>query len=53
MTALSAMQKEWVKNTEMGLMTGILVWDLSSAHKELVNIQPTNKSENKPIFELN
>ena len=31
MTALSAMQKEWIKNTEDGLTTGILVWDLSAA----------------------
>ena len=29
------MQKEWVKNTEDGLMTGILVWDLSSAFDTL------------------
>ena len=35
MTALSSMQKEWVKNTEDGLMTGILVWDLSSAFDTL------------------
>ena len=35
MTALSSMQKEWVKNTEEGLMTGILVWDLSSAFDTL------------------
>ena len=27
MTALTAMQKEWVKNSEEGLMTGVLVWD--------------------------
>jgi hypothetical protein len=31
MTALTAMQKEWVKNSEQGLMTGVLVWDLSAA----------------------
>jgi hypothetical protein len=35
MTALSAMQKEWVANTEDGLMTGVLVWDLSSAFDTL------------------
>ena len=35
MTALSAMQKEWIKNTEEGVMTGILVWDLSSAFDTL------------------
>ena len=35
MTALSSMQKEWIKNTEEGLMTGILVWDLSSAFDTL------------------
>ena len=31
MTALTAMQKEWVQNSEQGLMTGVLVWDLSAA----------------------
>ena len=31
MTALSAMQKQWIRNTEEGLITGILVWDLSAA----------------------
>ena len=35
MTALSAMQKEWIKNTEEGLTTGILVWDLSAAFDTL------------------
>ena len=35
MTALSAMQKEWIKNSEEGLVTGILVWDLSSAFDTL------------------
>ena len=35
MTALTAMQKEWVNNSEEGLMTGILVWDLSSAFDTL------------------
>ena len=35
MTALTAMQKEWVANTEDGLMTGVLVWDLSSAFDTL------------------
>ena len=35
MTALSAMQKEWIRNTEDGLMTGILIWDLSSAFDTL------------------
>ena len=35
MTALSAMQKDWIRNTEEGLMTGILVWDLSSAFDTL------------------
>ena len=35
MTALSSMQKSWIKNTEEGLMTGILVWDLSSAFDTL------------------
>ena len=35
MTALSSMQKDWIKNTEEGLMTGVLVWDLSSAFDTL------------------
>ena len=35
MTALSSMQKEWVRNTEEGLTTGILVWDLSAAFDTL------------------
>ena len=35
MTALTAMQKEWIKNSENGLMTGVLVWDLSSAFDTL------------------
>ena len=35
MTALSSMQKEWISNTEDGLTTGILVWDLSSAFDTL------------------
>jgi hypothetical protein len=35
MTALTAMQKEWIKNSEVGLLTGVLVWDLSSAFDTL------------------
>ncbi len=35
MTALSAMQKDWIQNTEEGLTTGVLVWDLSSAFDTL------------------
>ena len=31
-TALTAMQKEWAANTEEGLITGILIWDLSAAY---------------------
>ena len=31
MTALSAMQKQWIKNSEDGLITGILFWDLTAA----------------------
>ena len=31
MTALTAMQREWIRNSEDGLVTGILVWDLSAA----------------------
>ena len=35
MTALSSMQKNWIKNAEEGLMTGVLVWDLSAAFDTL------------------
>ena len=28
MTAYEQMQKEWTNNTEEGLLTGILIWDL-------------------------
>ena len=35
MSALSAMQKEWIRNSEEGLVTGILVWDLSAAFDTL------------------
>ena len=35
MTALTTMQKEWISSTEGGLITGILVWDLSSAFDTL------------------
>ena len=35
MTALSSMQKKWIKNSEEGLMTGLLVWDLSAAFDTL------------------
>ena len=31
-TALTAMQKEWAKNTEDGLLTGVLIYDLSAAY---------------------
>ena len=31
MTALSAMQKDWVRRNEDGLITGVLIWDLSAA----------------------
>ena len=31
MTALTSMQKEWVKSSEDGLITGVLIWDLSAA----------------------
>ena len=35
MTALSSMQKNWIKKTEEGLTTGILIWDLSAAFDTL------------------
>ena len=38
MTALSAMQKEWIQNTEQGLTTGVLVWDLSAAF-DMIDIE--------------
>ena len=31
MTAHEHMQKEWTNNTEEGLLTGILIWDLLAA----------------------
>ena len=31
MTAHSNMQQQWINNKEEGLMTGLLVWDLSAA----------------------
>ena len=37
MTALTSMQKEWVQNTEDGLKTGILIWDLSAAYDTIDN----------------
>ena len=38
MTAHEHMQKEWTNNTEEGLMTGILIWDLSAAF-DTINIE--------------
>ena len=35
MSALSAMQKDWIRNSEEGLITGVLVWDLSAAFDTL------------------
>jgi hypothetical protein len=35
MTALTAMQNEWVKNTEEERTTGILLWDLSASYDTL------------------
>ena len=35
MTALSSMQKNWIKKTQEGLTTGILIWDLSAAFDTL------------------
>ena len=35
MTALTAMQNEWAKNTEEMKMTGVLLWDLSAAFDTL------------------
>ena len=37
MTALTSMQKEWVQNTEDGLKTGILIWDLGAAYNTIDN----------------
>ena len=40
------MQQEWIKNTEHGLITGILIWDLSAAFDTvdtgLCKVQLTN-----------
>ena len=36
MSALSAMQEEWTRNTENKLKTGVLLWDLSAAY-DMVN----------------
>ena len=35
MSALSTMQKDWIRNSEEGLITGVLVWDLSAAFDTL------------------
>ena len=35
MTAHSSMQKDWVANSDDGLITGLLVWDLSAAFDTL------------------
>ena len=35
MTAHANMKKDWTKNTEEGLMTGILIWDLSASFDTL------------------
>ena len=39
MSALSALQKEWVENLEVGEKTGVVMWDLSAAYDTLnINI---------------
>ena len=35
MTAHSNMQKDWINNSENGLKTGLLIWDLSAAFDTL------------------
>ena len=35
MTALTAIQKQWIASTEEGMMTGVLIWDLSAAFDTL------------------
>ena len=35
MSALSALQKEWVENLEEGEKTGVVLWDLSAAYDTL------------------
>ena len=35
MTAHENMQKDWIANKEEGLITGILIWDLSAAFDTL------------------
>ena len=31
----SALQKEWIENQEVGIMTGVVMWDLSAAFDTL------------------
>ena len=38
------MQKEWVQNTEYGLKTGILIWDLSTANDTIDTIVQKNEN---------
>jgi retron-type reverse transcriptase len=35
MTALAAMQEDWVRNWDQKMLTGILLWDLSAAYDTL------------------
>ena len=35
MTAHSNMQQDWIKNKEVGMKTGVLIWDLSAAFDTL------------------
>ena len=51
MTALSSMQKDWIKNTEDGLMTGVLVWDLSSAFDTL-DIELFIRKKKRPMVQI-
>ena len=37
------MQREWIKNSEDGLITGVLIWDLSAAFDTSMGQTPANK----------
>ena len=51
MTALTAMQTNWIKNTEDGLITCILIWDLSAAFDTVVgDADPCHPKKNRSLL---
>ena len=50
MTALSAMQQDWVKNWDSKKVTGVLLWDLSAAYDTLC---PQLRCEKLKIYGFN